>query len=578
MNIVLKGKDYEQIEECNFELDILCPEKSTTFKKAEDYFERYKSLFGHEILPYNMGIYQTTEKDKEILKATQYIGVLPLLKLPKKSSEENRKKSSKDIIKILSRFNISPTEMLEAVLAGDDYYENPDMLKFKSYTISEWKDQKINKKNNQNVIFGLLNGVEQIDLFSASEGAQDVNVADLGIVEAYGAFEIIDFVNKAKNLCKKNLKKQFCRIEENLNCKVKGRILVQKQIKYNVSKGQEQKVYCAYNKMSENIKENQIVKYALILCARKSGIGEVLSEDIRTCMNALAGVTLKKCSVSDFVGLKNNAAYRQYKETLIAAKKVICRYSLSYNGAEEKSDDKVTKKSLLNSGKVLPYYINMNILFEYYCRAIFKQAINNYNLENEKKNIKLELESSAVAERQLFSEDSKISNYYMKTYIPDIVIKYTYSNGKNDNEKKEGIAAVFDAKNSDVENGDISKRERTHQILFYMKVLGCNNGGLISPATRVNLENSILKDNILKDNICINNAKVGKKEESEKTKLYYIPLVNCESKLNRCKEYFKVKKDFDVYIKIVEMYLKDIAKTIETVELKKSKGKVKLSI
>ena len=209
-NVIIAGKDYEKNE-------------TDKLKKIEDYFERYKNLTD-KISPYNMGIYQTENEDQ--LCATQYIGLLPLLKLPGKDFDSSESKSlNDDIIKVSSRFKISPSEMIEAILSGDDYYENPEMLPIRSYTISDWKDQKKNsEKNDENILFGLLNGVGQIELFSTDKGEQKVSQTDLGIVDIYGIFEIIDFVNKAKKLCKGNLKRQSCRIEENLNCKVKGRI------------------------------------------------------------------------------------------------------------------------------------------------------------------------------------------------------------------------------------------------------------------------------------------------------------------------------------------------------------------
>ncbi len=49
------------------------------------------------------------------------------------------------------------------------------------------------------------------------------------------------------------------------------------EIKYNASKGQNHRMYCSYNSLSEDIKENQIIKYALHLC-QKRPIADSLSE------------------------------------------------------------------------------------------------------------------------------------------------------------------------------------------------------------------------------------------------------------------------------------------------------------
>ena len=109
-------------------------------------------------------------------------------------------------------------------------------------------------RSGRKILFGILNGAGKIDLSPKNDG-QKLSEYDVEMVNLFGAFEIIDFVNKAKMVCSKNLKKQSQRVEENLYCKVKGRILINKQIKYNASKGQNCKMYCSFNRMSENIKE-----------------------------------------------------------------------------------------------------------------------------------------------------------------------------------------------------------------------------------------------------------------------------------------------------------------------------------
>lgn len=574
MKILIEGKDWQgldiidgsfeiqqpipnnnqkdEIEEDNIDLNDSNPTLIST-----DYFYRYRSLFGHEPSPFNLGIYQTPtkdkssnkgqDKDKDIIKATKYIGVVPLLKI-----SDTEKPKDMPLVKISSRFGISPTEMIKEVLSGDDYYQNPEMLSTHSYSAAEWLGLSgETSEENAKVLFGVISGLSEIDLFQKEKGSKEALSTDLGIVDDYGVFEIIDFVNKAKELCKKNLKKQSQRVEENLNCKVKGRILIQKQIKYNVSRGQNQKAYCAYNKMSEDIRENQILKYALHLCRTKEGIGDSLEEDIRFCMNSLSGVPLKKCNISDFVGLKNNGAYRQYKEALNAAKKVIGRYFISYSDAANEDGKNRKQDVRLSNGKVLPYFIDMNLLFEYYCRAIFSKAIKKVNKNvNKGKNINIsfELESTRQAKRVLFhvsngywnkymlgddedqgdnsysNKEADMQRFFMPIYIPDIVVNYKVKNSDGTDEVL-GVAAVFDAKYSDVEHQE--KRSRTHQVMFYMKALGCDYGGLISPHPN-KYEGSYKK---FYTNISINNNKdkdnpleTDSNDVGLEPKLFYIPL------------------------------------------------------
>lgn len=576
MKIELEGEDWSKIKQEKHENIILKkPEDENDNNKiyAEDFFAPDTSPFGPKnSSPFNLGIYIYMQPDdKRCLKATKYVGVMPMMNR-KSRKDVKGTNDEQSIIKINSRFGISPTEMLKEVLAGNDYYDNPEMLKTKSYSKNEWNNLKTEKDDK--ILFGVINGIGEIDLFNKNGEYQDTNQADVGLVNTYGVFEIIDFVDKAKKVCKKNLKKQSHKVEENLNCKVKGRILIQKQVKYNTAKGQDQRVYCSYNKMTENIKENQIIKYALYLC-QHCEIGDSLIEDIRFCMNTLKNVPLKKCSVADFIGLKNNGAFKQYKDALYAAKKIIKRYYISYSENQEKEG---AETSQLSSGKVLPYFINMNLLFEYYCRAIFRKAVDEYN-KNPENTIKFELESATRAKRVLFYvtdpywkkyidtnikdedveedkskdlETETLQNFFMASYIPDIVVTY--------GEDKDKVAVVFDAKYSDVKIRE--KRSRTHQIMFYMKALGCEHGGIISPY--MGKEAKIPEDGIC-NSISVNHRKdQGKVENSIDgvPKLFYIPVIgkkgaeNIASKqIQKCLENIAGNLEKDKEIKEITKFI-----------------------
>lgn len=533
----LIGQDWKAINPSDDSLKFVLGDivdNDNTKRRVSDYFKENSNK-----TPFNMGVYYSaTIEEKElipVLKASNYIGVMPLLKRTGEAEEGAA-------INIASRFNISPTHMLASIMEGDDVYEDPEYLKTYSYSFQEWKELAAKGEYEDHVLFGVLTGVGQIEV-GKTEGAGDSSdKSDISISDTYGVFEIIDFVNKAKKVCKSNLKRQSQKVEENLTCKVKGRILIQKQIKYNETKGQKQKVYCSYNKMSPDIKENQIIKYALHLC-KKHSIGSVLAEDINLCMRDLSGIPLKKCTSSDFVGLKNNGAYKDYKEALIAAKRIISRYYVTYS-SDSKDED--TGELGVSSHKIQPFFINMDLLFEHYCRALFRSAINRFNNEKDNK-VVFELEKAKEANRRLHDNEG-LKNIMMDNYIPDIVIKY-----KNKGESGDyRIAAVIDAKDSNVENQSSEKRrERTHQVLFYMKALDCDIGGLISPC-------DINKSKKSDQNAVIGNMWIDG-TNSEKAKLCYIPVFYDDKK---AKDYTKEEKEN--HIKMVMAFLKELENHLVT--------------
>ena len=106
---MITGEDWSKIE-------VSKTDEKDNIIETNNYFPRYFSLFGTKISPFNLGIYQTPSKEGDILRSTQYIGVLPLLPIGSDTEKQNQIH-----IKILPRFHISPIEMLNEVLLGDDY-------------------------------------------------------------------------------------------------------------------------------------------------------------------------------------------------------------------------------------------------------------------------------------------------------------------------------------------------------------------------------------------------------------------------------------------------------------------------
>ena len=133
--------------------------------------------------------------------------------------------------------------MLDTVLKGDDYYEHPDMLSFGIFNASELSE--IGKSRDNKTLCGVVTGLGKIDISPPQSDDKLQNHSVIGSTASI--FEVIRFISGAKAVCKKALKKQSGAHEENLNGKVKGRILMNKQVKYNLSTGQFQKTYCSYN-------------------------------------------------------------------------------------------------------------------------------------------------------------------------------------------------------------------------------------------------------------------------------------------------------------------------------------------
>src|SRR5690606_8876724 len=76
-------------------------------------------------------------------------------------------------------------------------------------------------------------------------------------------FLIIRFLQTLKAIAKKGLKKSYYKVQENLNNRVKGKILLGQHIKQNVFKNRLTSTFCEYQVFGEDHLENRFLKKVL---------------------------------------------------------------------------------------------------------------------------------------------------------------------------------------------------------------------------------------------------------------------------------------------------------------------------
>lgn len=442
-----------------------------------DYFVESYGLPSRGSNPFNLGLYYDIKDNK--IHSERFVGVMPLLEKELRDKTNEGAKTVEDNIFIRPRFNISASKMLEYIMKSNDFYESKKYIEFANKSYDDWKNYyvevggKEGRNGNKTILCGVYKDLPEICLSYGIEG--DTENYE-GFANLIGIFEIWDFISKAKVVCRKMLKQQSQRVEENFVGKVKGRIDIQKQIKTNLAKGRLERTYCSYNKLTIDNMENRILKYALYLCDRMlEEMGGIDNEDAAFCRRKLAPVTLQKCSLADFKGIKNNGVFKFYGPALESAKRIISRISVSYNSNQEKDEVVLNKK-------VRPFFIRMDLLFELYCRALISNALENYDQSNDQGRT-LKLEPYAV-EYKLFGKEKP--DGFDNIHIPDIVIS-SYSKEKNEWKP----ISVLDAKYAELRRFD---RFRSFQVLAYMLRLNCSQGGFMSPSS--SLEGSQAEKNV----------------------------------------------------------------------------------
>lgn len=76
-------------------------------------------------------------------------------------------------------------------------------------------------------------------------------------------FLIVRFLQTLKSIVRKGLKKNYYKVQENLNNRIKGKILVGQHIKQNIYKNRFTATYCKYQVFGEDHIENRFLKKVL---------------------------------------------------------------------------------------------------------------------------------------------------------------------------------------------------------------------------------------------------------------------------------------------------------------------------
>lgn len=353
--------------------------------------------------------------------------------------------------------------MLSKVLEDEDAY------KFLDAEDKEDAEAKENKKEEPLKFFEIMDKDPKVPV--DAEHQKDFLI-----------FQIVLFMNRLHELCQKTIRYQPVFVKENLLGKVKGRILINEQLRVNEAVGRQDRMYCQFQKLSIDCLENRILKAAMEksmrYLAQKGLITSLshLTEQYAYCSRILQSVTLTDIRPQDFKGLRFNGVFRLYKKATELAKPIIEGIGLADSDIE---NNKITE--------VPPYYINITLLFEYYCRVLVKEALNAIGGYSLKEYYTFgEISSGEYPDFNVFYEREH-SDILSSFLIPDIWIK----SGKK--------RYILDAKWMDIKKGYGDRtRRHTHQLLAYGYKFNADGLGLIYPVknTENNNNEKIFEKNI----------------------------------------------------------------------------------
>ena len=418
---------------------IFCADDNSSLERLAEKIDTDEVYCTDDSILTNLGIRKINGR----IYAGNYVGVCRLKSVTGSTIKTNDGREV--ILKIQPRFSISAVEMLNIVKEDDEFerYLAPQTTRIGN------ADREVEDLIN-NELFHFFSDEDPI--FLQDEIAKESSIITSSV-----------FISLLYNLCKRPLMGKTIRREENLTGKAKGKILFNKNIRYNTLKGREDRLYCRYLQYTEDIIENQILKAALKKVElflnqyfhSVSSYRNTFREMLSYCNNALSHISYKKISRYDLNSIKTGGVYVYYKPVINAAKIVLNEITMAANG-----------NSTITS-YVIPYAISMEKLFEMYIRSYFKLAgVNAYGAKESGIQL-LPFDEKTI----VLKERNKIlANYINGTIKPDIIL---YN-------QKTNRYAIFDVKYKASMNSRFSRNDRM-QILAYGLMFNAENVGNIFP-------------------------------------------------------------------------------------------------
>ncbi|MDO4763442.1 MAG: restriction endonuclease [Flavobacteriaceae bacterium] len=186
-------------------------------------------------------------------------------------------------------------------------------------------------------------------------------------------FLVVQFLGILKNIVRKGLKKSYYKVRENLNNRVKGKILVGTHIKQNVLKNRFTKTFCEYQVFGEDNLENQFLKKVFQFCSHyiENFKGFPSKNEVQQIIN-YCRPTFELISTdieqSELKNIKHNPFFKEYKEAIQIGNLILKRFSYNISRATQQEQIEIP-----------PFWIDMPKLFELY---VYKKLLENEDLHS----------------------------------------------------------------------------------------------------------------------------------------------------------------------------------------------------
>lgn len=250
---------------------------------------------------------------------------------------------------------------------------------YASYIIgAEWT-----KDREHSVVVTPKRGMENVDFVSMfyycfSTGLDAKRFAEIYTINAdqppieikgvnfpVGILTVVHFLSVVSHI--RCLKKGYKSRTVNLK-KIRGHVDILKNDRINISQHRYHSIYCEFNDYDVNIPENRIIKKALLFAKKYlkqshlTGKGGVLVNSLYAkCKTKFADVS-SEVNIDQIKETRYHKLFKEYGEALRLAKMILKQYD--YNIRNVAVDDT----------KVIPFTIDMSLLYEHYVYGLLYEA------------------------------------------------------------------------------------------------------------------------------------------------------------------------------------------------------------
>jgi 5-methylcytosine-specific restriction enzyme subunit McrC len=218
---------------------------------------------------------------------------------------------------------------------------------------------------------------------------------------------VVQFLAIVQRIVRKGLKKSYYKVEKNIQCRVKGKILISQTIKKNLLQGKALKTFCSYNEFGFNCLENRLIKKALSFVQRylptlKYLKAEVYTSKLFNYINpAFTGVT-DEVNHFEVIGSRTNVFYKEYNEAIHLAKLIMRRFGYNITNVQE-------SRIVMTP----PFWIDMSKIFELYVLGQLKDIYGEKVVYHPRGNYG-ETDFLLISDSERYIIDAKYKTKYIK--------------------------------------------------------------------------------------------------------------------------------------------------------------------